>query len=79
MSTDKSAAARVNFRAEDIAALRRSVEGPVLEPGTEEYVAECATYNLTCGLRPALVVGAAGESDVRAAVRFAVGTGCPSR
>lgn len=77
MRTDKNAADRANFRAEDIAALRRSVDGPVLEPGTEEYAAECATYNLTCGLRPALVVGAAGEPDVRAAVRFAVRHGLP--
>ncbi|MEV0175544.1 FAD-binding oxidoreductase [Streptomyces sp. NPDC050803] len=67
----------VNLRPEQVAALRRSVEGPVLEPDTAGYEAECATYNLTCHLRPAVVVGATGESDVRAAVRFAVTHGLP--
>ncbi|MFJ7495100.1 FAD-binding protein [Streptomyces sp. NPDC097727] len=60
-----------------MAALRRTVEGPVLEPGAEGYEAECATYNLTCGLRPAVVVGATSEQDVREAVRFAARHGLP--
>nr|WP_275884407.1 FAD-binding oxidoreductase [Streptomyces sp. FXJ1.172]WEP00951.1 FAD-binding oxidoreductase [Streptomyces sp. FXJ1.172] len=58
-------------------ALRRSVRGPVLEPGAEGYDAECATFNLACGLRPVLVVGAAGAADVREAVRFAAAHGLP--
>ncbi|MFF4902774.1 FAD-binding protein [Streptomyces sp. NPDC001068] len=67
----------VNLRPEDVTALRRTVRGPVLEPGTEEYKAECATFNLACGLRPAVVVGALDAADVRAAVRFATEHGLP--
>ncbi|WEP00951.2 FAD-binding oxidoreductase (plasmid) [Streptomyces sp. FXJ1.172] len=66
-----------NLRPEDVMALRRSVRGPVLEPGAEGYDAECATFNLACGLRPVLVVGAAGAADVREAVRFAAAHGLP--
>ncbi|MFI6488865.1 FAD-binding oxidoreductase [Streptomyces sp. NPDC050564] len=69
--------AGVNLRLEDAMALRNTVGGPVLEPGSEGCEAECATYNLTCGLRPAVVVGASSELDVRAAVRFAVRHGLP--
>ncbi|MFJ5036188.1 FAD-binding protein [Streptomyces sp. NPDC088560] len=58
-------------------ALRQFVAGPVLEPGEEGYEAECATFNLTCGFRPAVVVGATSELDVRTAVRFAVRHGLP--
>ncbi|KUN15861.1 FAD-dependent oxygenase [Streptomyces corchorusii] len=69
--------ASVNFRPEDLADLRESVRGPVLEPGAEGYEEECATFNLICALRPAVVVGATDASDVRAAVRFAVRHGLP--
>ncbi|GGJ67336.1 FAD-linked oxidase [Streptomyces brasiliensis] len=69
--------ASVNFRSEDLADLRESVRGPVLEPGAEGYEEECATYNLTCALRPAVVVGATDASDVRTAVRFAARHGMP--
>lgn len=69
--------ASVNLRPEDLAALRESVAGPVLEPGSEGYRAECATYNLTCDFRPAVVVGATSEQDVLAAVRFAGRHGLP--
>ncbi|MGW4600292.1 FAD-binding protein [Streptomyces sp. NPDC004457] len=69
--------ARVDFRPEDLADLRGSVRGPVLEPGAEGYEEECATFNLTCALRPAVVVGAADALDVRAAVRFAGRHGLP--
>ncbi|MFE7403518.1 hypothetical protein [Streptomyces sp. NPDC057557] len=61
----------VNLRPEDVVALRHSVGGVVLEPGSEGYEAECATYNLTCGLRPAVVVGASSEHDRPTAVRGA--------
>ncbi|MBW8707047.1 Mitomycin radical oxidase [Streptomyces sp. MBT84] len=56
---------------EDVAELRQNVTGPVLEPGAEGYATECATYNLNCVLKPAVVVGAANAEDVVAAVRFA--------
>ncbi|MFF4836321.1 FAD-binding protein [Streptomyces sp. NPDC001315] len=67
----------VNLPPEDVTALRQSVAGPVLEPGAEGYEAECATYNLMCALRPAVVVGATSESDVQEAVRFAARHGLP--
>ncbi|WP_331737653.1 FAD-binding oxidoreductase [Streptomyces sp. NBC_00019] len=72
-----SGTAGVTFGPEDVTALRNSVAGPVLEPGSEGYEAECATYNLTCGLRPAIVVGASSEPDVRSAVRFGARHGLP--
>lgn len=59
------------------AALVREVGGPVLVPGSEAYDAECATFNLNSCLRPALVVGATGPADVRAAVAFAAREGMP--
>ncbi|MET7520600.1 FAD-dependent oxidoreductase [Streptomyces sp. NPDC005480] len=73
----KEATGNGNLRPEDVTALRRAVRGPVLEPAVQGYEAECATYNLTCGLRPALVVGATTESDVVEAVRFAARHGLP--
>ncbi len=72
MSADVSGTAGGNFGPEDVTALRLSVAGPVLEPGSEGYESECATYNLICPLRPAVVVGASSELDVLSAVRFAV-------
>ncbi|MFJ4622357.1 FAD-binding protein [Streptomyces sp. NPDC088812] len=71
MSVDRRDGTNGKLAAEDVAALRRSVAGPVLEPGAEGYGEECATYNLTCGFRPAVVVGATSEQDVVEAVRFA--------
>ncbi|WP_372346717.1 FAD-binding oxidoreductase [Streptomyces sp. KL116D] len=77
MSAYVSAGTGGDLRAEDVTALRHAVAGPVLEPTDPEYAAECATYNLLCGLRPKLVVGATGEQDVVAAVRFAARHGLP--
>ncbi len=71
MSVDRLDQVDGRLTPQDVAALRRSVTGPVLEPGDEEYGPECATYNLTCGFRPAVVVGATSEQDVVEAVRFA--------
>ena len=62
---------RPPVRDEDIAALVEAVGGPVLTPDHESYLAECAAYNLAVTHRPAVVVGATGAADVRAAVRFA--------
>lgn len=72
VSADVSGVVEAALRPEEVAALRRCVVGPVLVPGADGYEAECATFNLVCGLRPAVVVGARSASDVRAAVRFAV-------
>ncbi|WP_121715580.1 FAD-binding oxidoreductase [Streptomyces sp. E5N91] len=62
---------------EDVFALRSAVQGPVLTPRDEGYGAECAPYNLTSSLEPAVVVGAVDEDDVRAAVAFADRHGLP--
>ncbi|MGW1626411.1 FAD-binding protein [Streptomyces sp. NPDC002172] len=67
----------VALRPEDVTALRRSLRGPVVVPGEKGYEAECATFNLVCGLRPTLAVGATCAADVRAAVRFATANGLP--
>ncbi|SEO71771.1 FAD/FMN-containing dehydrogenase [Actinacidiphila rubida] len=72
-----SGGANVRLRPEDVTDLRHAVAGPVLEPDSEGYAAECATFNLSCPLAPALVVGATSDADVRAAVRFAVRHGLP--
>ncbi|KUN18596.1 FAD-dependent oxygenase [Streptomyces antibioticus] len=72
-----SDAAGRRLNPQDVAALRDSVYGPVLEPGADGYEAECATFNLVCPLRPAVVVGASSEQDVVAAVRFAARHGLP--
>lgn len=69
---------RTGLRAQDVVRLAlRNVAGPVLVAGTEEYDAECATYNLNCGFRPAIVVGATSADDVCEAVRFASAQGMP--
>ena len=57
--------------------LTEAVRGPVLRPADVGYAAECSVYNLNLGLEPALVVGATGPDDVRAAVRFAGRQGLP--
>ncbi|MEO3746404.1 FAD-binding oxidoreductase [Plantactinospora sp. B5E13] len=60
-----------------VAQLAADTVGPVLLPDDEGYAAECAGYNLAVPHRPALVVGAAGATDVQAAVRFAAAHGLP--
>lgn len=55
----------------DFRKLADEVDGPVFLPGDRGYNAERATRNPLKPLRPAVVVGAAGVADVRAAVRFA--------
>ncbi|MEU4196983.1 FAD-binding oxidoreductase [Kribbella sp. NPDC026611] len=58
-------------------ALAELVRGPVLYPGSPEYVAECATFNLMVRHHPAVVVGATGVADVMAAVRHAAAHDLP--
>ncbi len=66
------------LRTQDVARLAlKEVIGPVMTPGSREYAAECATFNLNRPLRPAVVVGATCEEDVRVAVHFAARQGMP--
>lgn len=51
------------------------VRGPVLTPGQPGYAEELAGFNLLSEQRPAVVVGATGAADVRAAVRSAASAG----
>ncbi|PDP86688.1 FAD-dependent oxygenase [Glycomyces fuscus] len=57
--------------------LTRRVRGPVLLPGQRGYDQERAGFNLAVEQRPALVVGATGAADVRAAVGFAADHALP--
>ena len=59
----------------DIAELSSQLTGPVFRPGDAGYDEERATFNLNTPLRPAIVVGAASDGDVRAAIRFAARNG----
>jgi hypothetical protein len=61
----------VSFTRDDIRTLAGESAGPVLLPEDPEYAAERAAFNQTLDNRPAVVVGATGPDDVRAAVRFA--------
>ena len=63
--------------AADLAALRRSVRGPVLTRDDAGLPTEVATFNLAVTHRPAVVVGATGADDVVAAVRWAGEQGLP--
>ncbi|WP_052850745.1 FAD-binding oxidoreductase [Streptomyces avicenniae] len=60
-----------------VPALRARVAGPVLTPGEEGYDAERAGFNSAVDDRPAVVVGATGPDDVRAAVAYARDAGLP--
>jgi FAD/FMN-containing dehydrogenase len=62
---------------EEAAQLADCIAGPVLLPGDDGYVTECAVYNLNRPLEPALVIGAARPADVQPAVRFAAQRGLP--
>ncbi|MFI0356950.1 FAD-binding oxidoreductase [Actinomadura sp. 9N407] len=56
---------------EQFSALAGAVRGPVFAPEAEGYDEERTGYQLLAPHRPAVVVGATGEEDVRAAVAFA--------
>ncbi len=60
-----------------VEALRRQVKGPVLQEGDGEVSAETSGQNLAAKHRPGVVVGAADQADVAAAVRFASERGLP--
>lgn len=59
--------------------LSTQVSGPVLEPGDAGFAEELAGFNLAVAHTPQLVVGAATEDDVVAAVRYAAGHGLAVR
>jgi hypothetical protein len=56
---------------EDLADLRRTVTGPVWDPGEIGVVTELAGFNLAHVHEPVAVVGATSADDVAAAVRWA--------
>ena len=58
-----------------LAALREQLTGPALLRGEEGYADELASANTLSPLNPDLVIGAADEADVQAAVRFAAANG----
>jgi FAD/FMN-containing dehydrogenase len=64
-------------RTPEIDALARRVRGPVLLPGDDGYDVERTGFQTAVEQRPALVVGAEGAEDVRAAVEFASANGLP--
>ena len=59
--------------------LRTVVSGPVLVRGDDDYVSEVAAQNTAVVHTPEVVVGAASEADVVAAVRAAKASGLPVR
>ncbi|UNO40394.1 FAD-binding protein [Streptomyces sp. MST-110588] len=58
-----------------LAALAAPVHGPVLRPGDDGYDEERSGFQTGHRHRPAVIVGAAGAADVRAAVAFAAAHG----
>ncbi len=61
----------------DIESLRQNVSGAVLTPADNGYDAARACWNLFIDQRPNLIVMAASENDVVAAVRYANSTNMP--
>jgi FAD/FMN-containing dehydrogenase len=57
--------------AREIAELRRTVSGPVWDPGDVEVVTELAGFNLAAAHEPVAVVGATSAEDIAATVRWA--------
>jgi hypothetical protein len=57
--------------------LATRVRGPVLRPGDDDYDAERRGFQTAWQHRPAVIVGATGADDVRAAVAFAAARGLP--
>src|SRR5947209_13257133 len=65
------AVAQTGLTDEAISTLRGTLRGGVLLPGDDGYDAARTVWNAMIDRRPALIVRAAGVSDVIAAVRFA--------
>lgn len=60
-----------------LADLRSTVSGPVYARGDDGLAAEALGFNLATIHDPDVVVGAASEADVAAAVRYAVANSLP--
>ncbi|MFH8371624.1 FAD-binding oxidoreductase [Streptomyces sp. NPDC018031] len=60
-----------------VADLAGRVAGPVFRPGEEGYDSERSGFQTGLRHEPAVIVGARGAADVRAAVAFAVAQGLP--
>ncbi|QJU54791.1 FAD-binding oxidoreductase [Herbiconiux sp. KACC 21604] len=69
----------MTFTADDLDTLSTSLDGPLFARGDAALPAEVAGFNTTVVHDPDLVVGAASEADVVAAVRFATRHGLPVR
>jgi FAD/FMN-containing dehydrogenase len=69
----------MTYSADALEALASTVSGPVLARGAAEFAAEVAAQNTTVQHDPEVVVGAAAEADVVAAIRFAVANSLPVR
>ena len=72
MTTTTAAPAYSQSPFTPVEALRRSVAGPVFEPGDAGYDDEIAAWNRITTHRPQIVVGALCADDVAATVRFAI-------
>jgi hypothetical protein len=67
----------MTFSSESFAELVSTISGPVLQRGDAALPAEVAAQNTAVVHDPEVAVGAAGEADVAAAVRFAVANSLP--
>ena len=72
MTTTTAAPAYSQSPFTPVETLRRSVAGPVFEPGDAGYDDEVAAWNRITTHRPQIVVGAVCADDVAATVRFAI-------
>ncbi|WP_092551568.1 FAD-binding oxidoreductase [Herbiconiux ginsengi] len=67
----------MTFSSESFAELVSTASGPVFQRGDAALPAEVAAQNTAVVHDPEIAVGAAGDADVAAAVRFAVANGLP--
>ena len=67
----------MTFEARTIEALKRSVAGEVLLPGSEAYESARRIWNAMIDKRPGVIVRAAGTQDVVRAVELARSSGAP--
>jgi hypothetical protein len=73
----QAAAPQIRLDRAAVAALERSFEGQLVRPGEPGYDEHRRVWNGSIDRSPALIARCAGPEDVRAAVRFAAGSGLP--